>query len=61
MPKICPLCKENIKDIICLYKDLDRNNPNDNDNNEANLNENGEDNKINNNNNNEHIQSINET
>ena len=61
MPKICPLCKENIKDIICLYKDLDRNNPNDNDNNEANLKENEEDNKINNNNNNEHIQSINET
>ena len=61
MPKICPLCKENIKDIICLYKDLERNNPNenDNDNNEANLNENEENNKINNDNG--PTQSINES
>jgi hypothetical protein len=61
MPKICPLCKENIKDIICLYKDLERNNPNenDNDNNEANFNENEENNKINNDNG--PTQSINES
>ena len=61
MPKICPLCKENIKDIICLYKDLDRNNTidNDNDNNEANLNENEENDKTNNDNG--PIQSINES
>ena len=63
MPKICPLCKENIKDIICLYKDLDRNNPNendnDNDNNEENENENEENDKINNENG--PTQSINES
>ena len=62
MPKVCPLCKENIQDIICLYRDLGENNNNESDKdnkNETNLNENGGDNKGNNNNN-QQIQSINE-
>ena len=75
--KICPLCKEDIKDIIVLYQDSAKTNSNDNktdDNyieaNEAvnnikndnyNDNNNDNDNNDNNNNNNSPVQSINES
>ena len=60
-PKICPLCKENILDIICLHKDIDKiRKKKEKDNAEEEENEGGDGEEDKSNNYNEPIQSINE-